>query len=47
MKFLVALCRNNPEFRAGFFEFCGGELGMDAAVTIAINAYARRKARET
>jgi hypothetical protein len=37
MKFLVALCRNDPTFRAAFFELCGGKLQFppDVVATLA------------
>jgi hypothetical protein len=43
MENLVAMCRNDPVFRAAFFEFCGGELDLPPDLTAVINAYMRRK----
>ncbi len=43
MENLVAMCRNDPIFRAAFFEFCGGELDLPPDLTAVINAYVRRK----
>jgi len=47
---IVALCRNDPIFRAEFFRFCGGYLETDpefvAGITMAMNSLARRKASE-
>lgn len=47
MEFLVALCRNNPLFRADFFAFCGGKLENDpefvAGITMALNSLSRRQ----
>lgn len=42
MEYLVAMCRNNPEFRAAFFEFCGGELEIPGDLTAMIQKYLRR-----
>lgn len=43
-------CRNDPEFRAEYFYWCGGHLEVEpetvAALTIAINRIVQRKARE-
>jgi hypothetical protein len=46
MEHLVAFCRNDPQFRAAFIEFVGGEVALPAEITMAINAYVQRKARE-
>ena len=40
---LVAMCRNDPLFRAAFFEFCGGELELPPDLTAVINRYVRAK----
>lgn len=37
MKFLVALCRNDPTFRAAFFELCGGKLQFPPEITAALS----------
>ena len=41
MEYLVAMCRNNPQFRAAFFEFCGGQLEMPPELTAVITKYLR------
>jgi hypothetical protein len=47
MNHLVNMCRSNPDFRAAFFQFCGGTLEgepeMVAALSRAINAVVRAK----
>jgi hypothetical protein len=37
MKFLVTMLRNDPAFRASFFEFCGGQLQFPPEVTAALS----------
>jgi hypothetical protein len=47
MAHLVNICRADPEFRAAFFQFCGGKLEGDpemvAALSKAINAVMQGK----
>lgn len=47
MAHLVNICRADPEFRAQFFQFCGGMLEGDpemvAALSKAINAIVRER----
>lgn len=49
MAHLVSMCRANPEFRAAFFQFCGGHLEgtpeMVAALSRAINAVVQQQPR--
>jgi len=50
MAHLVAMCRNDPMFRAEFFRFCGGHLEVDpefvAGLSMAVNSYVRKQAPE-
>lgn len=49
MAHLVTMCRSNPEFRAQFFAFCGGQLEGDpelvANLSRAINAVMQQQQR--
>lgn len=50
MAHLVTMCRANPDFRAQFFAFCGGQLEGDPALVAnlsrAINAVMQQQAKE-
>ena len=39
-EYLIAMCRNDPTFRAAFFEFCGGNLVVPPDLLAALNKYA-------